>query len=840
MNLESNSGKCYKLVHEINDMSNLRELIGQELKHVGIKIRDKYKDEPKNVSTKKGLFGEPLLYLHSLYVEDVGVVPKIIVEIGSILKDNINAEGLFRKPGCLYRQKELKILLDNGESLPKNTSVHDACSILKLLLRELPEPIIPFRIQEAFMKIQELEPDHKRIQALISALLLLPLTHIATLRYILRLLLLVDSHSKYNLMTKSNLSKVFAPNIFRITTTNVTSVVGANSTLMHYINLVDAMIEHAYQIGIVNVSLLLRLSLFNEHGLETSAQIEFDKYKITKNDNGKADHVQSNDSEYNQSVDQENISKPYNSSIDYRNNKFYGGFMRRRKKHRRSASFKGMIDNLSNSFNRWLKDTKSTNSKMDIQSTSLFAAASDPCINDKEGDNKDILAAKKHLSSMDQLNVAPKIIGMNIHSNFNSIPLSKRNDILNKLPEINLHESSLLKTPKCLQHELFKDTKAKPKERKKSVRGFLRRLSGAKQNTIKKNYSFRKKIETSSLSKRDTLKPEKIKDEMNKPKVVEISTKTDEKECEKLTFEEMLNEKYENIFDNYSEKSNANSPIKTLSLDVEQISLSSSLNENVNLRRGRPNKSVNGLRSPKKDRYSIEQGRYKIKSMPTVESKASLMSMESSETALIPEHDRAFIQENSDESDLPSPFIPEKFDMDQLYSNINNISKISDMEKIRKYADNLIATPKYIREANFYTLPGIDINFEKNSTPKDKQHPHIDRSTTLKYCEPRNDVFVELAGKYKHDYKKRINRNNVNIVHRNTTNGIHRKDKSNYAVIRNVKGLDKFTSAEQDYGKSNLDTNQTSKTKHAQNISSIRSKRNLVSRNTRLPKNTYL
>lgn len=60
--------------------------------------------------------------------------------------------GIFRLPGQASRIQALKDLHDLGtqEDFSSTEDVHTVASLLKLYLRELPEPVVPFVFYESY------------------------------------------------------------------------------------------------------------------------------------------------------------------------------------------------------------------------------------------------------------------------------------------------------------------------------------------------------------------------------------------------------------------------------------------------------------------------------------------------------------------------------------------------------------------------------------------------------------------------------------------------------------------------------------------------------------------
>ncbi|KAM7392703.1 hypothetical protein PAMA_007700 [Pampus argenteus] len=131
----------------------------------------------------------------------------------------LQEEGLFRLPGQANLVKELQDAFDCGEkpSFDCNTDVHTVASLLKLYLRELPEPVIPFHKYEEFLACAKLfgkddEMGMKELRKLVESL---PPVNYNLLKYICRFLDEVQSYSGVNKMSVQNLATVFGPNILR-------------------------------------------------------------------------------------------------------------------------------------------------------------------------------------------------------------------------------------------------------------------------------------------------------------------------------------------------------------------------------------------------------------------------------------------------------------------------------------------------------------------------------------------------------------------------------------------------------------------------------------------------
>uniref|UniRef100_A0A8C4WU77 Si:ch211-247j9.1 n=1 Tax=Eptatretus burgeri TaxID=7764 RepID=A0A8C4WU77_EPTBU len=147
-------------------------------------------------------------------------VPELVVQCVDFIRcHGLEEEGLFRLPGQATLVRELQEQCDYGDlpRLDSSTDVHTVTSLLKLYLRELPEPLVPFHDYQTFLSCATLlEKDkEKGMKELTSLVTRLPSDSFFLLKYICSFLDEVQSHSSVNKMSAHNLATVFGPNILR-------------------------------------------------------------------------------------------------------------------------------------------------------------------------------------------------------------------------------------------------------------------------------------------------------------------------------------------------------------------------------------------------------------------------------------------------------------------------------------------------------------------------------------------------------------------------------------------------------------------------------------------------
>uniref|UniRef100_A0AAQ4R0R1 Rho GTPase-activating protein 29 n=1 Tax=Gasterosteus aculeatus aculeatus TaxID=481459 RepID=A0AAQ4R0R1_GASAC len=170
-------------------------------------------------------------------------IPFIIRKCTSEIENRaLNIKGIYRVNGAKSRVEKLCQAFENGKDLVELSELypHDISNVLKLYLRQLPQPLILFRYYNDFIGlakesqsiiVEELEAlrrsptsvtpaqvsvDLNRILFKIKDLLRqLPPVHYKTLQFLIEHLHRVTEQSEENKMTASNLGIIFGPTLIK-------------------------------------------------------------------------------------------------------------------------------------------------------------------------------------------------------------------------------------------------------------------------------------------------------------------------------------------------------------------------------------------------------------------------------------------------------------------------------------------------------------------------------------------------------------------------------------------------------------------------------------------------
>ncbi|KAF9355107.1 hypothetical protein BGX26_006982 [Mortierella sp. AD094] len=147
-------------------------------------------------------------------------IPLVVIKCSEAIdRSGLRREGIYRVSGRHAQIMKLKKQFEQNEEAVDLTDpayCDDSASIaavLKIYLRELPEPLFPFSLNER-IAYSAIADKSLRFGELRSRLKRLPDCNIDTLQYLIQHLRRVYAHVEDNKMTLDNLSMIFTPAIF--------------------------------------------------------------------------------------------------------------------------------------------------------------------------------------------------------------------------------------------------------------------------------------------------------------------------------------------------------------------------------------------------------------------------------------------------------------------------------------------------------------------------------------------------------------------------------------------------------------------------------------------------
>ncbi|NWU84783.1 HMHA1 protein, partial [Onychorhynchus coronatus] len=198
-------------------------------------------------------------------------IPFIVKKcISEIEKRALKTKGIYRVNGVKTRVEKLCQAFENGKELVElsQASPHDISNVLKLYLRQLPEPLMPFRLYNQLMGLAkeslqggeakgrggkggpELVDRGADTDRVVLSLVLklrellkeLPCENMATLQYLLQHLRRIMEVEQDNKMTSGNLGIVFGPTLMRPRPTDATISLSSLVDYPHQARIIEALI----------------------------------------------------------------------------------------------------------------------------------------------------------------------------------------------------------------------------------------------------------------------------------------------------------------------------------------------------------------------------------------------------------------------------------------------------------------------------------------------------------------------------------------------------------------------------------------------------------------------
>ncbi|KFP23101.1 Rho GTPase-activating protein 29, partial [Egretta garzetta] len=218
-------------------------------------------------------------------------IPFIIKKCTSEIESRaLNVKGIYRVNGAKSRVEKLCQAFENGKDLVELSELyaHDISNVLKLYLRQLPEPLILFRLYNEFIGLakesqnvnEELDakqasPKSKKRQSICielnriiikikDLLKQLPVPNYNTLQYLIGHLHRVTEQSDENKMSASNLGIIFGPTLIRPRQTDATVSLSSLVDYPYQARVVELLITYYEKIFDVSLKPLLSTSQSEE------------------------------------------------------------------------------------------------------------------------------------------------------------------------------------------------------------------------------------------------------------------------------------------------------------------------------------------------------------------------------------------------------------------------------------------------------------------------------------------------------------------------------------------------------------------------------------------------
>ncbi|TNN87220.1 Rho GTPase-activating protein 11A [Liparis tanakae] len=146
--------------------------------------------------------------------------------------------------------------LDAGEECLSTALPCDVAGLVKQFFRELPEPVLPTELQEAFLKAQQLPAEEDGASATMLLTCVLPDRNLSVLRHFFDFLQIVSKRSAENKMDSSNLSVILAPNILHAGDGTEKMNANTEKRLKLQAAILHCFIENAHTFGVLPQFLL--------------------------------------------------------------------------------------------------------------------------------------------------------------------------------------------------------------------------------------------------------------------------------------------------------------------------------------------------------------------------------------------------------------------------------------------------------------------------------------------------------------------------------------------------------------------------------------------------------
>ncbi|KAG5437844.1 hypothetical protein PCANB_000559 [Pneumocystis canis] len=158
--------------------------------------------------------------LSLLCARDKSNIPKIVNDlINEVERRGLEDVGIYRVPGSVASINALKALIDSGKSVNMKdcrwTDINIIAGALKLWLRELPEPLMTYKLYPQFIDLTYISNYHKKIVLLKMLIQSLPFYNYFLIKRFIEHFEKIISYESLNQMHAHNLAIIFGPNFLR-------------------------------------------------------------------------------------------------------------------------------------------------------------------------------------------------------------------------------------------------------------------------------------------------------------------------------------------------------------------------------------------------------------------------------------------------------------------------------------------------------------------------------------------------------------------------------------------------------------------------------------------------
>uniref|UniRef100_A0A8C2TSL4 Rho GTPase-activating protein 30-like n=1 Tax=Coturnix japonica TaxID=93934 RepID=A0A8C2TSL4_COTJA len=184
---------------------------------MSLALKARQKAKRKGGGAKEKVFGCDLLEHLQQSGKDV---PQVLRSCTEFVEQHGVVDGIYRLSGVSSNIQRLRQEFD-GDRSPDLTrevylqDIHCVGSLCKLYFRELPNPLLTYRLYDRFADAVATQMEEARLVKIKEVLKELPPPHYRTLEFLMRHLLRMASHSRTTNMHARNLAIVWAPNLLR-------------------------------------------------------------------------------------------------------------------------------------------------------------------------------------------------------------------------------------------------------------------------------------------------------------------------------------------------------------------------------------------------------------------------------------------------------------------------------------------------------------------------------------------------------------------------------------------------------------------------------------------------